>query len=408
MADNLVKGFQTDTGTAYYDYSALANVPDAIKSEDNLNDFIEEKIANLGGGGGNNSGSSIIIDTTLSQKGQAADAQAVGQALKNKIESSELQTAVNEALEQAKEKGDFKGDPGDDYVLTNTDKEEIANIVLGQIEIPDSPGGGENVDLTGYATKDWVKQQNYITSIPSDYVTSGELTSEVNSALELAKQSGEFKGDKGDPFTYNDFTEEQIDALKGEKGEPFTYNDFTQEQINALKGEKGDPFTYDDFTPEQLAALKGEPGDTPQKGVDYNDGVSATHKWEGTILTVTSASGTSSANLKGEKGDSFTYNDFTEEQLKDLVGPQGDPGYSPYVDITTSQQTDGRNKVTITVVSKGEDGEMLTFSGEIMDGKDGKSGETPQRGVHYWTAEDQQAIINEVLAAIPVAETEEF
>lgn len=303
MADNLVKGFQTDTGTAYYDYSALANVPDAIKSEDNLNDFIEEKIANLGGGGGNNSGSSIIIDTTLSQKGQAADAQAVGQALKNKIESSELQTAVNEALEQAKEKGDFKGDPGDDYVLTNTDKEEIANIVLGQIEIPDSPGGGENVDLTGYATKDWVKQQNYITSIPSDYVTSGELTSEVNSALELAKQSGEFKG---------------------------------------------------------------------------------------------------------EKGDSFTYNDFTEEQLKDLVGPQGDPGYSPYVDITTSQQTDGRNKVTITVVSKGEDGEMLTFSGEIMDGKDGKSGETPQRGVHYWTAEDQQAIINEVLAAIPVAETEEF
>ena len=125
MADNLVKGFQTDTGTAYYDYSALANVPSVIKSENNLNNFIEEKIANLGGGGGNNSGSSVIIDATLSQKGQAADAQAVGQALENKIGSSELQTAVNEALEQAKEKGDFKGDPGDDYVLTNTDKEEI-------------------------------------------------------------------------------------------------------------------------------------------------------------------------------------------------------------------------------------------------------------------------------------------
>ena len=28
----------------------------------------------------------------------------------------------------------------------------------------------------------------------------------------------------------------------------------------ALKGEKGDPFTYDDFTSEQLLALKGENG----------------------------------------------------------------------------------------------------------------------------------------------------
>lgn len=35
---------------------------------------------------------------------------------------------------------------------------------------------------------------------------------------------------------------------------------------------KGDPFTYDDFTNEQLAGLKGEPGYTPQKGVDYFDG----------------------------------------------------------------------------------------------------------------------------------------
>ena len=34
------------------------------------------------------------------------------------------------------------------------------------------------------------------------------------------------------------------------------------------------------------------------------DGMSATHSWEGTILTISSASGTSSADLKGDKGDS--------------------------------------------------------------------------------------------------------
>lgn len=33
------------------------------------------------------------------------------------------------------------------------------------------------------------------------------------------------------------------------------------------------------------------------------DGISATHEWNGTVLTITSASGTSSADLKGDKGD---------------------------------------------------------------------------------------------------------
>ena len=48
------------------------------------------------------------------------------------------------------------------------------------------------------------------------------------------------------------------------------------------------------------ADLKGERGDD---GNDGDDGVSCAHEWNGTVLTVTSASGTSSADLKGEKGD---------------------------------------------------------------------------------------------------------
>ena len=39
---------------------------------------------------------------------------------------------------------------------------------------------------------------------------------------------------------------QEIIAIKGEPG---------------VKGDKGDPFTYDDFTPEQLESLKGEPGE---------------------------------------------------------------------------------------------------------------------------------------------------
>lgn len=60
------------------------------------------------------------------------------------------------------------------------------------------------------------------------------------------------KGDKGDPFVYENFTPQQLAALKGE---PFTYQDFTPEQLAGLKG---DAFAYEDFTQQQLAGLKGE------------------------------------------------------------------------------------------------------------------------------------------------------
>ena len=70
---------------------------------------------------------------------------------------------------------------------------------------------------------------------------------------------GNVKGPKGDI------------GLTGPQGEPFKYEDFTPEQLEALKvkgdkGDKGDAFTYADFTKEQLASLKGP---APVRGVDY-------------------------------------------------------------------------------------------------------------------------------------------
>lgn len=130
------------------------------------------------------------------------------------------------------------------------------------------------------------------------------------------------KGAKGDAFTYADFTPAQLAALKGEKGETgkgltilgsfateaelrqaiaspdagdaygvgaaqpydiYIYDGKAQRWDNhgplqGAKGEKGDPFTYEDFTKEQLAALKGErgqKGDTGEKGQNGADGKSA-------------------------------------------------------------------------------------------------------------------------------------
>ena len=78
---------------------------------------------------------------------------------------------------------------------------------------------------------------------------------------------------------------------------------------------------------KSLEVRNGKTGYTPQKGKDYfdgqpgKDGISATHSWDGTTLTITSASGTSSADLKGEKGDKGdTFAEHDKELLANEVG----------------------------------------------------------------------------------------
>jgi hypothetical protein len=51
-----------------------------------------------------------------------------------------------------------------------------------------------------------------------------------------------------------------------------------------------------------LIGSKGDKGDTGAAGKDGGNGISCTHSWNGTTLSVTSASGTSSADLKGDTG----------------------------------------------------------------------------------------------------------
>ena len=192
-----------------------------------------------------------------------------------------------------------------------------------------------------------------------------ELVGKLSQGVEYYKGDPGPKGDKGEPFRFEDFTPEQLEQLRGPQGEPgsisfeeltpeqkeylrgpkgdaFTYEDFTQEQLDALKGEpgqKGDAFTYADFTEEQLEALKGQDGYTPQKGIDYfdgkdgsngkdgKDGVSITHTWNGTSLSITSASGTSEVDLKGEKGEAG----YTPIKGVDYFDGEPGPAGSDYV-----------------------------------------------------------------------------
>ena len=59
-------------------------------------------------------------------------------------------------------------------------------------------------------------------------------------------------------------------ALKGDKGDPFTYDDFTHEQLAALKGEKGDSYEITSSDYDQIAKLVSVPKNTSDLVNDSN------------------------------------------------------------------------------------------------------------------------------------------
>lgn len=70
-----------------------------------------------------------------------------------------------------------------------------------------------------------------IETLQKDKLSASELDSAVNSALAQAKASGEFDGKDGDSFTYDDFTEEQLESLKGKDGVDYVLTEADKQEI---------------------------------------------------------------------------------------------------------------------------------------------------------------------------------
>ena len=166
--------------------------------------------------------------------------------------------------------------------------------------------------------------------------------------------NGQLKGAKGDPFTYSDFTPEQLAALKGPQGEI------------GERGPKGDPFVYSDFTPEQIAALKGPKGDIGEQGPQGEQGpigntgspagfgiptASATQLEPNVEPTVTvEASGEDTSKIfnfvfgipKGAKGDIGEKGAQGDPGIQGIQGPKGADGLKgdtgPYFTPTVSAE----------------------------------------------------------------------
>ena len=104
----------------------------------------------------------------------------------------------------------------------------------------------------------------------------------------------------------------------------------------------------------------------------------------------------------GEKGDPFTYADFTAEQLAALKGPKGDTGEQGPQGETGPQGPQGIQGETGPQGPKGDTGATGA------QGPAGANGYTPVRGTDYWTAADQEQIVSDVLAALPNAQGVSF
>ena len=153
--------------------------------------------------------------------------------------------------------------------------------------------------------------------------------------------------------------QEWLDSLKGLQGP------------QGKPGPKGDPFTYADFTPEQLEALKGPKGD---KGEDGRDGTSATadnaHQLllQGNVWCESASVDDVLTALIGNMGKPFPRTEFKPLTTPSVIQGQqvvvvtGEPHYSVKVlGNDTPFTLDSTGACSVNIPPLGEDDIKLTY-----------------------------------------------
>ena len=151
-------------------------------------------------------------------------------------------------------------------------------------------------------------------------------------------------------------------------------------------GEPYDIYIYGETTGwVNNGPLQGAKGDTGQDGVSPS--VSVSEITGGHRVSIQDADGTSSFDV--------------------MDGVDGQDGAAGADGITPTIGANGNWYLGDTDTgkpSRGETGPRGTAGPQGETGPTGAAGYTPVRGTDYWTAEDQQAIVDAVLAALPAAE----
>ena len=197
---------------------------------------------------------------------------------------------------------------------------------------------------------------------------------------------------EGKDFKYEDFTDEQLEKLKPVI-EVEKVNNTTSISIDGVhKVDITDGYTpvkeVDYFTKEEQESFKKDI--TPQKGIDYKDGVDG----HSPIVTASKVEDITSVLVDGN----------TIATIKDGHTPQKgidyEDGYTPVkgTDYFTSKEIeDFKKEVTPRKDIDYKDG---------IDGKDGVNGHTPIKGVDYFTSKEISDIESDIRKYIPTKVSE--
>jgi len=227
-----------------------------------------------------------------------------------------------------------------------------------------------------------------------------DATEDLEQALEDAEHLADklpYIGTNGNWMQWNDAAGRFVDSGSSSRGE---------------KGEQGEP------------GAQGEPGETGPQGPAGKDGTGVT-----ILGSYDSEAALKAAHPTGSPGDAYLIDGYlyvwsasgskwqNVGKIQGPQGPQGEPGAKGDTGATGPQGPQGERGIQGepglqgpqgNKGDKGDTGAQGPQGETGPAGADGADGHTPVKGTDYWTAEDRQSIVNDVLAALPAAEGVSF
>lgn len=236
-----------------------------------------------------------------------------------------------------------------------------------------------------------------VNALREDVISAIESEIETQVYDYIENNAAQFKGEKGDPFTFQDFTDEQLNEITPEAPMPIRPDEMDAEELELIRGhsayqiavnEEGFEGTIEDW----IASLKGEKGDKGDIGDSaYEEAVKngftgSESEWLESLK-----------GEKGDKGDSFEHEDFTPEQLDELRGVDGEDGHTvDIVPITDEEE----NEIGYEIIVTTPNGETVS-SGVIYHGKDLNASELTEEQLQVMsikiTKEDKDELGNTLL-----------
>lgn len=192
---------------------------------------------------------------------------------------------------------------------------------------------------------DW----NQSNSNARDFIKNKPQVLDGKSAYELAVDNG-FEGTEQEWFI-------SLTGPQGPKGDPFTYEDFTEAQLEALRGPQG---------PQGIQGEQGHAGQDGSDGVDGKDGAPG-QNGHTPVIAASKSNGVTTISVDGTAIATINDGQNGQDGADGTNGIDGTDGITPIVSVSTS------GKMHTVSFSYGN-GDSRNTSFTVTDGDDGQNG----------------------------------